>query len=288
MLYLRLAYRLLGLVLCTCIGLAAAPCRAQEPPRVFLYPELLQGLYVYANHPNRDLASATTGRIAVWLYEHWLIGATYRFTYLHGKAATDAAWQQHDVYSVAGYAERRFGLTLHYAMIHGALNAAENYADTSHHLGLSARYSPFGDGVFTFATSLYGTTPVLRGELSWRFPLWRGISLKPAFALQWSADGFLPNGGLTARYDHTRFGVFAGGKYGWEKKPAYLMYEFIYNGPDRINYGLWAGVYGRPRAGWTLSLTYALDHLVSDAATSSATALSYDAHYLTAGVSKEF
>jgi hypothetical protein len=213
---------------------------------------------------------------------------------MSGADSSASAWMQHDVYASAGYAERRFGVSVHYGMLTGALNAPMGYADTSHHLGMSARYSPFGDGILTVATSFYSTnSPVMRGELSWRFPIYRGLSLRPAFALQWSSEGFRPNGSLMVRYDHLRFGIYAGGKYGEEKRPAYLSYEVIYNGLDRIPYGFWSGVYGRLGRGFTLTLSYALDHLLYDTAASAdgsiaATVTPSNAHYLTLDLTKEF
>lgn len=273
------------------VGMTGSPCSAQERRKLTLIPELVQGVYFYDGHPLRGITSATTARLSTWLFERWLIGASYRFSHMSGADATAAPWRQHDVYASAGYAERRFGVMVHYGMLSGALVAAMNYADTSHHVGFSARYSPFGDGVLAFSASLYSTnSPVLRSELGWRFPIYAGLSVRPAFALQWSPEGFRPNGSLTVRYDHYRFGVFAGAKYGEEKRPAYLAYEVIYNGPDRIPFGVWGGGYGLPGRGFMLSLGYAMDHLLYDGTDASGAAnvtASY-VHYLTLGLSKEF
>lgn len=264
---------------------------AQEPAKLLLLPELSQGLYIYENHPSRDLASATTARLSTWMFERYLLSATYRFTYLNGRGSVSAPWLQQDVYAQAAYAVQRFGLSLHYAMVHGALNASTDYAETSHHIGVSARYSEYGDGVFLFAASFYAANPVLRGELGWRIPVLAGFSARPAFALQWSPEGLRPSGSLTVRYDHTRFALFLGGKIGDEKRPAYLAYEFIYNGLDRILYGVWAGASGRLGAGFAATLSYALDRLattVTSTQSSASTEIQSSVHYLTLGVTKEF
>lgn len=258
------------------------------PPRPLVPTiEADQGLYVYANHPTRSLASATAGRLSGWIYAHWLLGATYRFTYITPKQAATGSWLQHEGYATAAYASRLFGVSLHYGLLHGALNQPTDYAQTSHHFGFSARYSPYGDGMFAFAASLFPGEPTVRGELSWRLPIGGNFSVKPRFALQWSDRGFMPNGAFTIAYDHPRFGLYAGGKFGSELHPAYLTYDIIYNNPERIDFGIWAGAWVRPGAGFTLSLSYALDHLLTDATSTTAISAS-EANYLTLSLSKEF
>lgn len=267
---------------------AAQGLKLCPPPRPFApIAELGQGLYVYQNNPSRSLASATTVRLSGWIRERWLLGATYRFTYISPRQPSDGEWLQHEVYATAAYARRRYGISLHYGLLHGALNLATDYAQSSHHFGFSARYSPFGDGLFAFAASLFPGDPTLRGELSWRLPLDHGFSVKPRFALQWSSSGWMPNGAFTIAYDHSRFGLFAGGKFGAERHPALLTYDIIYNNPERIDFGVWAGAWARPGAGFSLNLSYALDHLLTDA-TSTTEVSASQAHYLTLSLSKEF
>lgn len=275
-------------------GLALCPA----PRRLRLYPALTQAAYMYSQHPRRDLASATTARLGALVYERWLLSAAYRFSYFSTHDKNSAPWLQHDLYLSAGYAARLLGLSLHYGLLHGALTApvavaggaAADYADTSHHFGFTARYSPFGDGMLAAAVSLYPTCTVVRGELSWWLPIVRGLRARPAAALQWSGSALRPSAALTVAYDHSRFGLFGGGKYGPELRPAQLGYEVVYNGPERIPYGLWAGVSGRPGGGFTLSLSYAYDRMLSDvtdSTTGAVTTTSSDAHYLTLSLSKE-
>jgi hypothetical protein len=52
------------------IGLTSSPCGAQEVRKLFLVPELVQGVYIYANHPLRGVTSAQTARLSAWLYDH--------------------------------------------------------------------------------------------------------------------------------------------------------------------------------------------------------------------------
>jgi hypothetical protein len=257
-----------------------------------LYPGLTQGVYFYNNHPTRDFALATTARMAAVLFDGWLLSAAYRFTYYAPRSSTAEPWLQHDVYATAGYAVRRFGLSLHYAMLHGALSSPvsvtdatpSDYSETSHHLGVTARYSIFGDGLLAAAVSLYPTDTVVRSELSWWLPINHGLRVRPGAALQYSGGAVRPSGSLTLGYDHPRAGVYVGGKYGSELRPAQLVYEIIYNGPELIPYGLWAGATARPGAGFALALSYAYDRLVT---TGQSATTESDVHYLTLSVSKE-
>ena len=276
-------------------GLALCP----PPRRLRLYPALTQGVYGYSQHPHREYATATTARLGALVHERWLLGAAYRFSYFSTRDQGSAPWLQHDVYLSAGYAADRLGVSLHYGVLHGALSspvafagsAAADYADTSHHIGATARYSPFGDGLLTLALSMYPTDTVVRGELSWWLPIATGLQVRPAAAMQWSGGTLRPSGALTLSYQHTRFGLFLGGKYGAELRPAQLDREVVYNGPERIPYGLWTGLSVRPGASFTLTASYAYDCLLTDSAdatTGATSTTASDAHYGTLSITKEF
>lgn len=279
---------------------AADGLRVCPPPRPLLFtPQLLQGLYVYGNHPLRRLTTATLLSLDVWIKERWQLGLSYRFSYFSSGASQSPAWLQHDVFARAGFASRTAGITAHYAFLRGALTAPvvvqsgfSDYAQTSHHVGVTGRISPFGDGVAAVAWSFYPSLSILRSELWWRFPLPAGFSLRPAGSLQVAQGAsqarteFNQNVSLTAAFDQARFGVFLGGKYGSERRPAFLDFALIYNGPERVSHGLLAGGSLRPGAGFTLALGYAWDHLFREADATSA-AINSDAHYLTFSLSKE-
>ena len=276
-------------------GLALCPA----PRRLRLYPALTQGVYGYSQHPHREYATATTARLGALVHERWLLGAAYRFSYFSTRDQGSAPWLQHDVYLRAGYAASLLGISLHYGVLHGALStpvafagsAAADYAYTSHHIGATARYSPFGDGLLNFALSMYPTDTVVRGELAWWLPIVTGLQVRPAAAMQWSGGTLRPSGALTLSYQHARFGVFLGGKYGAELRPAQLDQEVVYNGPERIPYGLWTGLSVRPGASFTLTASYAYDRLLTDstdATTAATSTTASDAHYGTLSVAREF
>jgi len=276
-------------------GLALCPA----PRRLRLYPALTQGVYGYRQHPHREYATATTARLGALVHERWLLGAAYRFSYFSTRDPGSAPWLQHDVYLSAGYTARLHGVSLHYGVLHGALSSpvafsgstASDYADTSHHIGATARYSPFGDGLLTLALSMYPTDTVVRSELSWWLPVVPGLQVRPAAAMQWSGGTLRPSGALTLSYQHTRFGLFLGGKYGTELRPAQLAHEVVYNGPERIPYGLWTGLSVHPGAGFTLTASYACDRLLTDStdvATGATSTTASDAHYGTLSMAREF
>lgn len=300
----------LGLFLCPG-GSAQAQLASEAAPRsVIVLPSVMQGLYIYRDHPARGLTSATTARLALWLRQQWLFSASYRFSYFapspsaasYGLAT--APWRQHDGYASFGYAALRFGISLHYGVLAGALSATPDYAETSHHVGFLARYSPFGDALLAFTASLFPTEVIYRGELGWALPLLPASSrlaqagqqlrLRPAFALQQSAGEWRPNGSLTLSFEHPRFSAFLGGKYGSELRPAYLPQEIVYNGPERIPLGLWVGASLRllPRDGTSLSLSYAYDRLLREVFDPSAPTmnrtLDSQAHYLTLAIARPF
>jgi hypothetical protein len=86
-------------------------------------------------------------------------------------------------------------------------------------------------------------------------------------------------------YDHPKFGVFAGGKYGEEWRPAMLDFSAVYIGDERIPFGLWTGASLIPVPSLRLSLTFAYDRLRRADSVATYTAAAY---YLTFGISKDF
>jgi hypothetical protein len=244
--------------------------------------------------------------LALWIKSRALLSAAYRFSWFapSSRAAAGgygATWRQHDGYVGAGYAAPRLGASLHYGVLSGALDTSPDYAEISHHIGGVFRYSPWGDGTLAATASLYPQEIVLRAEAGWAFPIvaasrlraW-SLQLRPAVALQRSGGETLPSGSLSLRVDHPRISAFLGGKYGTEIRPAYLAQEVVYNGPERIPLGLWAGLSVQPSArdAVGLSLSYAFDRLLRDDPDAGSPTLSStvdsQAHYLTLGLARPF
>jgi hypothetical protein len=106
------------------------------------------------------------------------------------------------------------------------------------------------------------SSPVLRGELAWVLPIIGGFNVRPSGALQWDPTGTFKTLSLTLAYSHRFFNVWMGGKYGDEKRAAYLTVPYVYNSPATIPYGAWAGATIRPGAKFALTLGYTYDRLI--------------------------
>lgn len=248
----------------------SAIAAADATRALWLQPQLMQSLYVYEQNPALSRALATTARLDVLWRGRYYGAATYRYSYFGAAPSSTRAFSQHDLYLSAGLTTRPAGVTLHYAFL--ADTSGSTTSGPSHHLGLGARYTRYVDIVLNNAVSFYPDGPLWRGELAVRIPIARGVSLRPAGAMQWAAARPWETGSLTALYDHRRFSLWLGGKYGEELRPAYFDVAYIYNIKARIRYGLWAGAAVRPGAGFTLSLSYAHDRMLTVDSTWTATA----------------
>jgi tetratricopeptide (TPR) repeat protein len=192
---------------------------------------------------------------------------------------------QHEAYLALGYHAPIAGFTARYgltAVQYGQSTTNDRRFAPAHHVGLTLRYSPFGDGLLNLATSIYpgdkvpaqqGMRPsssdpdvvVFRAEPSWRFPIRWGLSARPGLAAQWSPLGPTISGFGEITLDRPGFAVFAGGKGGPEHRPPHLDLPVVYNFRqiDRVIGGAWAGgtlKLGRHHA-WHINLTYAFDRL---------------------------
>ena len=259
-------------------GLALCPAAKA----LVITPALTQGLFIYQDHPLRNYASATTARLSLLLHDRFLLSAAYRYSYFGSALADISPWHQQDVHLSLGFGRPLGGASVSYAMITGS---AGSYTGTSHHLGAAARVALLGSLMFSGAVSLYSDATVARGELAWQVRLPYGLSIKPAAALQWSQSEWRPSGALTVAYDHPKFGVFVGGKYGEEWRPAMLDFSAVYIGDERIPFGLWTGASLIPIPSLRLSLTFAYDRLRRADSVATFTAAAY---YLTLGISKDF
>jgi tetratricopeptide (TPR) repeat protein len=274
-----------------CYKLLAAPPPPVLPPlpRLWVQPQFSQGVYLYGGSSQVRNTVASKVQLEALLYGHYYLAAAFRYSHYAAPQGTLSSWSQYEVYADAGYSALRGGLTLHYAVV----DDESGTSGTVHHLGLTARYSPaltaggpaIGDAYLRLSASLYHGAPVLRGELAFRLPLYAGLSLRPAGAVQWTAAETFRTLSLSLGYDHPRFSLWAGGKYGDEFRAAYLDYQFIYNAQSRTAYGFLAGAAVRPGGHVTLLFNYGYDDLKWTAATP---ATESTVHYLTFSIAKEF
>jgi hypothetical protein len=253
-----------------------------ELRRAIAYPDVAVETTVYTGDASKSYAVGATGAWATELVHRWWLSARYRYLSVWPTAESGLArWDQHEGYASLGWARRRVGVSLHYALV----SDGSGYTGLSHHVGVSARWSPLGDGNLDGAASIYGSEVVVRGDASWSFPLGHGFSVRPGIAVQWHPSEALPNGFVTLAWDRARGGVFAGGKYGEEYRPAYLSLGSIANLAERIEGGAWAG--GRVQVGRVaLSATYVYQRLRS--VRSDASVTDADAHSIVVGSSAVF
>jgi tetratricopeptide (TPR) repeat protein len=233
----------------------------------------------YPGAPYRRFSAGGLAAAEIGHRSGFFLGAAYR--YLHFVPASGAAvsaWDQHEAYASLGYAAARFGLSLHYGFARDGSGALGD----SHHLGLRARYSPFGDLELAASLSLYGDGQVYRVEPSWRIPLPFGFSVRPGVAVEVALGEVLATGLLTVSFDRGPVSLFAGGKYGDEVRPVYFQVPAIVDLTQKIAFGAWAGASVNVSDPVRIHLTYTLDR--QKLADGSA----LDAHALTLGIGVSF
>ena len=268
-----------GLRQCSAPAPTPSPTRLEPAPRLWLQPLVAQSFYFYQNHPTVSYVLAPTVRLEALLRGHYYGAATYRYSYFATRQT--AAWSQHDLYLDAGYSARAAGFTLHYAL----LADGSGYSGTTHHVGLTGRYSRGFDALLNLSASFFADTPVLRGELAWVLPIAGGFSARPAAAVQWNRTETFKTLALTLAYSHRSFSLWLGGKYGDEQRAAYLNVGYVYNSPARIPYGAWAGAALRPGRKFTLTLNYSYDRLLRR---DTSPPQDSPVHALTLGLAREF
>lgn len=258
-----------------------APGKEPPPPRLWLQPLVAQSFYFYQNHPTINYGVAPTVRLEALLSGHFYAAATYRYSYFATRSGQLAPFSQHDLYLDVGWTARAGGVTFRYAYVADG----SGYSGNTNHVGISARYSRIVDTLLNLSASVYSDAPVLRGELAWVIPIAGGVSARPSAAVQWTPTDTYKTLALTLAYYHPRFGVWIGGKYGDELRPAYLSVAYVYNSPARIPYGVWGGAVVRPGSRFSLTVNYAYDRLVrTDTTPTQDSAV----HALTLGLAREF
>jgi hypothetical protein len=233
---------------------------------------------MFPNHPYKSMAGGVAAGLRLDHRSGFLLGGTYRYVrFAPAAGAMLPAWDQHEGYFDIGWGVRAGGIAAHYALVSDGSGAL----GMSHHVGLTGRWSPYGDIVVDVAGSFYGDMKLVRAEPSWRIPIAFGLSVRPAAAIADAGGAVVGTGMATLAFDAERFHLWAGGKYGDEVRPVYFAVPVVYDVPERIPYGAWAGAsvdVKRVR----LQLAYAMDRLKQASGTAS------DAHTLTLGAGATF
>lgn len=208
----------------------------------------------------------------------FVFGATYRYLrFAPPSNASASAWDQHEAFASLGYSDKLGAFSVHYGFLHDGSGVLGN----SHHLGMFARFSPFGDIELRATASLYDDLKVFRVEPSWRIPIAFGLSIRPGVAVQYAGE-VLATGMGTLSWDYERVSLWAGGKYGDEARPFYLSVPAVYAITEKIAYGAWAGASVNVSDDVRIHLTYAMDRLKPSSGNET------NAHALTLGVTVSF
>ncbi|WP_394834737.1 tetratricopeptide repeat protein [Pendulispora rubella] len=251
-------------------------CTSRETPAFGAAAGLGVSAYFYPNHAFRDYGGSAIASLDVSHRAGWTAGGAYRYTF--GAQRSYASWEQHDAYFNFGYAGKNTGAIAHYA----AVFDRSGFSGTSHHMGLSARWSAFGDVRLEASLSVYHDMNVFRAAPSWKIPLLWGFSVEPGTALQRTNAQWLATPSLTLMLERAWGSLAAGGKYGDEVRPAYLGARIVANIPERISWGWWIGGTWNAGRGLRVHLSYATNRLqLVDVGSS-------DAHFVTLSFSKSF
>jgi len=274
----------------------AGAAHCEEPSPVRGTPSVSLTGHAYQDNPLKSGAMGLTVAAPLRLMQHWLLNLTYRYTNfwtVQGQGYDDGI-EQHEAHLASGVSFDSWGLMGHYSF---ATEDTGTVGD-AHIMGLSARFSPWGDINLEGSVSIYDDMTVGRAAVSWRLPLASWFSLTPGFHLQVAnaEDGHvlldettdvLPGGSLTATFHGARWAAWAGGKFGTEVRPAYLAgTPSVYNTYDQLTGGLWAGASVALVDGWSIFAAYEMNALsTSD---SSGTLNDNYMHLVTLGVSFSF
>lgn len=269
---------------------------SQEPAAVTAAPTAYLTGQIYSGHPYKSGALGLTTALPLRILEHGVLSATYRYSHYWGTdtSGADTTFDQHEVYLAGGVSYARFGLTGHYAYA----SDDSGYLDGTHAVGLTARFSPWGDIKVATSLGLFSDMTVLRVATSWRLPLTSWLSVTPGVSVQVASaddDSLLLGGSdqealvagtLDIVAHNARGSVWVGGSYGDQVRTVDLVTGAIYNTTDRTNFTARAGASLNLLAGWSLFANYELQSLQTALSTDSSTS-SY-LHLMTLGASWSF
>ncbi len=240
-------------------------CRPRPPPEVppspfsILFATIAPSAhyYSYIAHPYKSWGAGASVGASAQTRNGLGAGALYRYTRFAGSGSGETPLALHEVY--AHFAQERIGMG--WGVHGGLLTLGSGTSRPSLHAGLSGRIHWYGDISLSCTLSEYEDLRVLRAEPSWRFDMGDGWAMIPAAGLARTNLESRATGMLSVTHDERSWGVWAGGKYGTEVRPAYLPQNIVYATPERILWGAWAGARARLAPWVELRLTYGLDRL---------------------------
>ncbi len=215
--------------------------------------------YLFPNHPFKTSGTGVVVADASALVaDHWALAGAYRFVDFQTNAASGVApFEQNEGYAHLGYEAARAGILVDGAVIQDG----SGLYGTSFHAGASARWSAYGDVLLQGALSAYKDATIGRVAPQWKLHVAGPLSVLPGVALQVAPGGAFPNASLTASAEWPSVSVWVGGKWGEEVRPAYLDQNVVYDIPERVELGAWAGARARIFRGLWVQVRYSFDRL---------------------------
>jgi len=219
----------------------------------------------YVAHPTKRAAFGTSVTVPAVAADRYLLGGTYRFTHFLQRRGngfpgswSSSSFDQHEAYAHFGVTFPQWGALLQYAFL-------DNDADVdqiAHVVGGSFRLTTWGSLFVGGNASFYSDFNMLRLGLSYRLPVASWLDLVPSGSWQYAMGGAMDgrqggHAGLTLAATWSRVRLWTGGKYSFpERYPVYLDEAVVYNSPDEIGGGAWAGVGVDVGRGWSLAGAY--------------------------------
>lgn len=253
---------------------------APQPSWSFVPGVAFQGQF-FPSHPFKTYGVGGDLSLDVYHRGGFFLGGQARYLQVFGTDQYELyTWDQIEGYFGVGYRAPKWGIGLHYAVLYDG----SGLFGITHHGGLSTRWSPFGDISLVASASRYPDMSVLRAELGWKIPIALGFSVRPGGSVIWTNPETMGSGSLTLFYEREAVAIWLGGKYGPEMRPAYLPLGVVYNTPDYVRWGLWAGFSVNVWRELRIHTKYALDRMEVD--DSSGTQVF--THAVTLGATKAF
>jgi hypothetical protein len=234
--------------------------------------------HAYSGHPDLNWALGGAVSMPMVIAEHAIVAPTYRVAHFlpqsqlvsrahmagpggngngnNGGSGTAQTFQQHEAHLAAGITWPIAGLLLQY----GFLSDGSFARDDAHVVGLSARYSPWGDGIVDASLAHFDSVVVGRIAPAWRMPATKWLDIRPGFAIQ-VLDEVLGSGFATLVVHGKPGSLALGGKGGPERRPVYLEVPAIFGFDGKLWWGAWLAGDLRLPKGVHLHASYETHHL---------------------------
>ena len=212
---------------------------------------------LYAGDPTRASAAGALLTASALLPGNLALGVAYRHLHISTTPSGGSDFEQDEAYVHLGYWGSAAGFVLHAALV----SDGSGTFGVSKHVGASAHVAVFGDLAFDGSASIYPDFTVGRVAASWTSPALGPLRFMPGVAVQVAGSDTFGNAFATLVAEVSPFTLWLGGKLGEEVRPAYLSQLAVYDIPEHVIGGAWAGAYLRLGDALGLRASYSFDAL---------------------------